>query len=175
MVPATGKLTVNWVAGTHNVPQPSVHSLQFWPFSKQPAHARFCQRPRPTICVVYHLWCVVRPAPRAGIRRVCDGAGAAVGAVGPKLAPDARRATAPLSWQIASPALTQVSRHLEGGSEDRDGGSGTSAAFASTAAKLVRATTLALANGVQMHASRARSSEEADIGGSNQFSRGTQR
>ena len=139
-------------------------SLQFWPFSKQPAHARFCQRPRPTICVVYHLWCVVRPAPRAGIRRVCDGAGAAVGAVGPKLAPDARRATAPLSWQIASPALTQVSRHLEGGGEDRDGGSGTSAAFASTAAKLVRATTLALANGVQMHASRARSSEEADIG-----------
>ena len=73
-------------------------------------------------------------------------------------------APSPPSWQIASPALTQVSRHFEGGGEDRGGGSGTSAAFASTATMLVPATTLALANGVQMHASHARSSEEADIG-----------
>ena len=78
----------------------------------------------------------------------------------------------PPSWQIASLAVVQVSRHVEVRGEDRSGGNGASAASASAsvAAKFVLATTspadhVGIANElVQMNARHARSSEEADIG-----------
>ena len=76
----------------------------------------------------------------------------------------------PPSWQIASLAVVQVSRHFEVRDEDRSGGNGASAASASVAAKFVLATTspadhVGIANElVQMNARHARSSEEADIG-----------
>eukprot|EP00964_Phaeocystis_antarctica_P086067 scaffold54450_cov63-Phaeocystis_antarctica.AAC.3 len=173
MVPATGKLTVYSATGTCVLPHSSAGFMTL---------ASFLYRLHPPACVhIRHMHpsACVHARPRSSNKKStpkCGDSGLSQLVVQVQSVPSSRQTPdgpQPPSWQIASAAVTQVSRHFEGRGEVRGGGSGTLAAFAfaSAAAKVVPATTSVQANEeVHLHARHARSSEHAGML-SNQFRR----